>query len=81
MAYVQQLFQNGDLVAYVPDLERRVYRVKGNPIFQYGDWWYNFHQTAQGGGPGNHSEQRLPQAQLTHANAAGDPWGTRSVNT
>lgn len=76
---LEQLYSEGDLVYYVPDLQRRVYRVKGVPTFQYNDWWYSFHKTGQGGGPGNRTEPKLPQAQLVLANTEGDVFGTRSI--
>jgi len=78
---IEQLFSEGDLVYYVPDLQRRLYRVSGNPVFENGDWWYRFHKTGQGGHIGYRSEPKLPQSQLVHANAAGDIFGTYSINS
>lgn len=75
MAYLEQLYEEGDLVEYVVDTQPRVYKVKGLPIFQYNDWWYNFHPTAQGN-MDNASEPRLPQAQLVKVNVYGKLWGS-----
>lgn len=74
MAYLPILFQDGDLVSYNADLQPRVYRVVGEPEFQYNDWWYRFHHTGQGSM--NKSEQRLPQAQLYRVNSQGRVWGS-----
>jgi hypothetical protein len=74
MAYTPILFQDGDLVSYMADLQPRVYRVVGQPEFEYNDWWYRFHHTAQGSMA--KTEPKLPQAQLIRVNYNGDIWGS-----